>query len=134
MPSVIDAADLGRAVDALEKADRALHLGHQVVEHRPHRQEHGLWVFGLERIALQMLGLGERELQFLGERLGEMIAAERDIALPDAIAVGDDQIGRVGAQRDDDDRRRRILRVVLIEGRQIVQLIEDDYSCKAPAA
>ncbi len=73
-----------------------------------------------------MLGLGERELQLLRQGFREMIAAERNVSLPDAVAIGDHQIGRVGAQRDDDDRRRRILRVVLFDRRQVLQLIEHD--------
>ena len=68
----------------LKIADRALDFGQQVVEHRPHGLEHRLGVFGLRGVALQMLGLGEGELQFLGQRLGEVAAAQRNAALPDA--------------------------------------------------
>ena len=126
MPKRNDAADLGAAIDAGEKADRALDLRQQVVEHRPHRLEHGLGIFGLRGVLFQVLGLGERELQLLGERLGEMVAAERHAALPDAIAVGDHQVGRVGAQREHDDRLGRIVGVILIGRRQVLHLVEDD--------
>ena len=71
-------AHLGVAVDAGEEADRALDFGHQVAEHRPHRLEHGLGVLGRRGVALQVLGLGERELQLLGQRLGEVVAADRE--------------------------------------------------------
>ena len=55
----------------------------------------------LRGVPLQVLGLGEGELQLLGERPGEVVAADRDVPLPDAKAVGHDQVGRFGAQRED---------------------------------
>ena len=120
-----DAADLGAAIDAGEIADRPLDFGHQIVEHRPHRLEHGLGILGLRGVLFEMLGLGEGELQLLGQRLGEVVAAQRNAPLPDAIAVGDHQVGRVGAQREDDHRLGRIVRIVFVRRRQVLQLVED---------
>ena len=61
-----------------EVADRALQLGQQIVEHRPHGLEHGLRIGGRRGVALQVLGLGEGELHLLGQRLGEMVAAQAE--------------------------------------------------------
>ena len=120
-----DAADLGRPVDVREVADRALQFGQQIVEHRPHRLEHGLGVLGGGGVALQVLGLGEGELQLLGQGLGEVAAAQRHAPLPDAVAVGDHQVGGVGAQRDDHHRLGRVLRIVFLGRRQVAQLVEE---------
>ena len=51
-----------------------------------------------------MLGLGEGELQVLGQGAGEVVAAQRDRPLPDDLAaVGDDQVRVVGADVEGDD-------------------------------
>ena len=67
--------------------------------------------------------LDEGQLQFLAQGPREMIAADGNIPLPDSVSVGDDQVGRVGAQRDNDRRRWRIGRVVGLRA-QIVEAIE----------
>ena len=57
-----------------------------------------------------MLGLGEGELHFLRKSAGEVVAADRDGALPDdASAVGDDEVGRIGADLECDDARLGIV-------------------------
>ncbi len=51
-----------------------------------------------------MFGLGERQLQVLGEGAREVVAAQRNRPLPDdAVAVGDDQVGVVRADVERDD-------------------------------
>ena len=72
-----------------------------------------------------MLGLGEGELQLLGQGLGEVAAAQRNAPLPHAVAVGDHQIRRVGAQRDDHHRLGRVLGIVFVGRRQLAQLVEE---------
>ena len=96
----------------------------QIAEHRPHGLKHGLGIGGRRGVAFQVLGLGEGELQLLGQRLGEVAAAQRNAPLPHAIAVADHQVGGVGAQRDDHHRLGRILGIVLIGRRQFAQLVE----------
>ena len=55
-------------------------------------------VRALGGVPLEVFGLGEGELQFLGQRAGEVVAAERDRPLPDDLAaVGDDEVRGVGA-------------------------------------
>ena len=58
--------DRGRLLDAGKIADRTLHFLQQIVEHRPHGLEYGLGVLGGGGVALEVLGLGEGELEFLG--------------------------------------------------------------------
>ena len=108
-------AELGIAVVAREEADRTLNFRHQIAEHRPHRLEHRLGVLGLHRVPLEMLRLGERELEFLGQRFGEVVAADRNAALPDAEAVGDHQIRCVGAEREHHLRRRRVVPLIVLQ-------------------
>ena len=86
------AAKLGLAIHILEKANRSLHLGDQVIEHRSHRLEHSARVFRLSRVALQMLRLGEGQFQFLRQLLGEVVAADRNTSLPNSKPVSDDQV------------------------------------------
>ena len=119
-----DPPDLRRPIEIRKVADRALQLGQQVVEHGLHGLEHGLGVRGRRGVALQMLGLGERELQLLGQRFGEVAAAERNRPLPNAKTVADDQVRRVGPYRDDDNRLGGILGVVIFSRRKFAQLIE----------
>ena len=118
-----DAADLGLAVDPLKKADRSLHLGQQIVEDRAHRLEHGLRVLGLPRVSLQVFGLGERELQVLGQLFGEVVSAQRDAPLPHAVTIGDDQVGRVGAHGQHDQRFGWIVRIEFLRVRAIAEQV-----------
>lgn len=99
-----------------EVSQRRLHFRHQIAVHRPHRLEQRLRVVRSDRlrVALEMLGLAERGFERLGNRLGKVIAAQGDAALPDAIAVRQHNIGSVGADRHDHFPRRRI---VGIDGR-----------------
>ena len=108
-------ADLGRAVDARVEPDRAVDLAGEVVEHAPHRREDRPRVGGLGRVALEVLGLGEGELQLLGQGPGEVVAADRHVPLPDPGAVGDDQVGVVGADVEQDDRVLRAAPLELVE-------------------
>ncbi len=114
-------ADRGRAVGAREVVERSLQFRGKLVEHRPHHLEHGLRVFGPHGVALQMLGLGKRELHPLHERLGEAAAADRDAALPDPHPVGDDEVRGIDAHGDEHDRGGRLLG---IDRRRIGQLVE----------
>jgi len=58
----------------------------------------------IDGVSLQMLGLREGELHVFDERLREIAAAERNGALPDDfVAVGDDEVGIVGADIEGDD-------------------------------
>ena len=99
--------DLRVAVRVGEVAQRALHLADEVVEHRLERRQDLLQLRRrLGGVALEVLGLGEGELQVLGQGPGEVVAAERDRPLPDdPLAVGDDQVGAVGADVEGDDAR-----------------------------
>ena len=120
------AADLGFAVDTLEITDRSLNLRDHVVEDRPHRLEDRLRVFGLPRIAFQMLGLGERQFQFLGQLLGKVIAAQGNAALPHAESVGDHEVRRVGSHRQNHHRFGRIIRIEHIGIRAVLQHVVSD--------
>ena len=68
-----------------------------------------------------MLGLGEGELELLGERSREMVTADRHIALPDTGAVGDDQIRVVGPDVEHDDRIFRARALELIEADEVIK-------------
>ena len=116
--------ELGVAVDVGEETQRALQLGQQIVEHRPHGLENRLGVLGRGGVALEVLRLGEGQLQLLGQGLGEVVAAQRHAPLPHAIAVGHHQVGGVGPQRHHHHRLGRILGVIFLDRRQIVQLVE----------
>ncbi len=98
-----DAAYFRIPVDAAEVADRPLKLRQQVAEHGPHGLEHGLRILGGCGVPLQVFRLGKRELQLFRERFGEVVSANRHATLPYAVTVGHNQIGRVGAQRDDNE-------------------------------
>ena len=49
---------------------------------------------------MRLFGLDEIELELLGERLGERVAAHGNVAQPDGFAVGDDQVGIFGTDVD----------------------------------
>ncbi len=115
------ATNLGLPVDTLEIAHGPLHFCHQVVEHGLHRLEHELRILRLTRIALQVLRLGKRQLEFLGQLLREVVTAERHAPLPDSETVRDHEVRRVGPHRQDDQRRGRILRVILCIGNRVAQ-------------
>ena len=108
------AANLGTAVDAGKEADRSLDFGHVVVEHRTQRLEHGARIRRLGGVALQVFGLGERQLHFLGEGAGEVIATHRHVADPDLATVGHHQRRVVAAHVDHD----RVIFGVLTGGAQ----------------
>ena len=72
-----------------------------------------------------MLGLGKRQPQLLGQRLGKVTAAQGHAPLPHAVAVGNHQVRGVGSQRQHHDRLGRIVRIELIRRRQILHLVED---------
>jgi len=91
------------AVGVGEVAQRALHLADEVVEDRLEGGQDLLEVGRLDGVALEVLGLGEGELEVLGQRPGEVVAAQRDRPLPDDLpAVGDDEVRAVGADVQDD--------------------------------
>ena len=73
-----------------------------------------------------MLGLGESELQLFGQRPGEVVSAQRDAPLPNAVPVGHHQVGGVGAHAKNDVRGGWILGIVFVGGGQIVELIEGE--------
>ncbi len=95
-----DAAKLRLAIHVLEKANRPLHFRDQVVKDRPHRLEHSPWILGFACVALEMLRLGEGQLEFLGQLFGEVVAANRNASLPNAKTVGDDQVARFSSHRE----------------------------------
>ncbi len=86
--------------------------------------EQRLGIVRLGRVPLEVFRFGESLLQVLAQRLGEVAAANRHAALPNPEAVGDDQVGRVRAHRQHQRRRRRAVGIVLVVGRQILQLVE----------
>ena len=95
---------VGVAVRVGEVAQRALHLADEIVEHRLERGQNLLQVGRLGGVALEVLGLGEGQLEVLGQGAGEVVAAQRNGPLPDdLLAVGDDQVGVVGADVQGDD-------------------------------
>ncbi len=116
--------DLGRPVDAREIRDRPLHLAQQVAEHLAHGLEDGFGVLGGLGVALEVLGLGEGEFQFLDQGLGEMASADRDAPLPHAEAVGDHQIAGIGAHREHHGGRGRGIGIELFRRGQVAQLVE----------
>ena len=101
------------AVDAREIADRPLNLRDVLVEHRPQCLEDRPRILGLRRVALEMFGLGERQLHLLGQRPREVVASKRNIANPDLRAVGDQQRRVVGSHVEHD-------RVLVVVGRLLV--------------
>ena len=119
-----DLADPRRPIRAGEVVERPLEFRGKLVEHRLHRIEHVLGVVRPGRIALQLLRLGEGQLQALNEGLGEVVAADRHAPLPDPQAVGDDEVGGVDAHRHEHHRRRRLEG---IDRRRVGHLIEDQH-------
>ena len=83
------------------ETDRALNLGNQIREDRPHRLENLPRVFARRRVALQILGLGEVQLERLHQRIGEIVSANGDRAQPDGFVIADDQVGVLGAKVND---------------------------------
>ena len=122
--------ELRMAVNTRVVTNGSLNFGQQIVEDRSHRLEELLGIFRLGRMALQVLGLREGKLQFLGQRLGKVVATQRDATLPNAEAVGDNQVGRIGTEREDNRRGRRIVRHVFLDRRKIIHLIEEKVVVK----
>jgi len=120
-----DATDFCRPIDVAEISQRALNFRKQVVEHRSHGLKYGLGVLRLCGVALQMLGLGEGELQLLGQCLGEVTTAQWDAPLPNAIAVAHHKVRRVRAQRQQHHRFGRILGIVFLGWRKVGKQVED---------
>ncbi len=116
VPEHDNAADFGFAVDSLKVTDRPLHFGDQVVEDRPHRLEDHLGIFRLPRVSFQVFGLGESQLQFFGQLFGKVVTAQRHTALPDSEPVGDYQVRRVGAHREDDQGGRWVVGIIINRG------------------
>ena len=98
-----DATNRRRLVETLEVTNAALDLCHEIVEHRTHRLEDLLRVFCFARIALEVLGLTERQLQLFRQLFGEVVTTQRNATLPDSITVCHDEVGRVRSHRQDDD-------------------------------
>src|SRR5208337_866629 len=73
------------------------------------------------RVPLQMLGLGEGQLQLLRQGAGEVVASDRYVPLPDPRAVGDDQVRVVGADVEHDDRVFRTAALKLVEADVVVK-------------
>ena len=122
--------DLGLAVLATEKPDRSLDFGYQVVEHRPHRLEDQFRICRLARVPLEMLGLGEGQLQVLGQLPCEVVAAEWHASLPNAEAVGDDQVGGIRPDRQQHGRRRRGIGTEVILGDPLVHAVISQHVVK----
>ena len=80
---------------------RHIHLADELGQHRSQGPEDLGQVRGLGGVPLQVLGLGERELQLFGESFRKVISANRNTTLPNAVAIGDDQVCRISAERDD---------------------------------
>jgi hypothetical protein len=68
-----------------------------------------------------VLGLGEGELQLFRQGPREVIAADRHVPLPDPVAIGDDEVGIVGADVEQDDRVLRAAPLDLVEADEVVQ-------------
>ena len=113
--------DLRLSVDAGVEPDRAVHLAGEVVEHPTHGREDRSRVGGFRGVPLQVLGLGEGELQFLREGSGEVVAADRHVPLPDSGAVGDDEVGVVRADVEQDDRVLASRTFQLVEGDEVIE-------------
>ena len=94
--------DLRFAIDAREVPDRPLDLGHVLIEDWTQSLEDCPGILGLGRIALQVLGLREGQLHFLGQGPREMVSSQRDIANPDLGAIGDQQRRVVSAHVEHD--------------------------------
>src|SRR5262249_14780827 len=79
-----------------EVPERPLNLAAELLQHRPQGFEDVGQLRRLGRVPLQVLGLGEGELELLCQGPSEVVAADRDRPLPDdPPAVGDDQVGPV---------------------------------------
>ena len=92
-----NAANFRIAIDTREKPDRSLNLGDVIIEDRPQRLEHRLGIGRFRGIALQVLGLGKRQLHFLRQCPREMIPSQRHVAVPDFLSVRNQQRRIVGA-------------------------------------
>ena len=92
------------------EADRPLNLADQVGEDRPHRLEDLPGVLAGRGVALQLLGLGEVQLEALTSvsvKLFPPIGIDR---IQIVFALGDDQVGVLGAEVDDHRRAVRAAR------------------------
>ena len=128
--------DLGAAVGVAEVGQRPLKLVDKVGVDGLQGGQDGLQVGAiladaLGGVALDVLGLGEGELELLGQCAGEMVAADVHRPLHDGLAaVGDHQCGfvRPNIQRCDAAAggAGTIVILGLAGGRVLLQLVEDE--------
>ena len=65
----------------------------------------------MTRVAFEMFGFREGQLQFLGQLLREVVTAQRDAALPHPESIRHHQVCRIRSHGEDDDRLGRIIGV-----------------------
>ena len=97
-------AQLHAAVLRLIELQRLLHVADEVAEDRPHGGHDLLRVLAGRALLLQRVRLAVRELELRGDRLGEVVASEREGAHPAARTVGDDEVGGRCADVEEDKR------------------------------
>ena len=99
-----DLLDARVAVDRGVEADRPLDLRDEVGEHRPHRLEDLPGVLAGGGVALEVLGLLEAELELLTSASVKLLPPIGIERIQTVLAVGDDQVGVLGAEVDDHRR------------------------------
>ena len=107
-----DAFDARIAMHRAVETDGALDFRNEIGEDRPHGLEDLPLVFAGGGVAFEFFGLGEIELETLGEGFGEIIPADGDGAEPYGFTIGDDEVGVFGTAVD--DHRRAIVQSLVI--------------------
>ena len=132
-----DAVDVIGAGRAAEEVEGLLDLEQHVLGDGAEDGPRVLEVDAVDRRALlELLGAVVREVQFLLERLGVGVAANRDVAREQRLLAGDDvDVGRAGAGVDERDDRAGldvVVGLVAVLQREGVD-VDDDAACGRPA-
>ena len=104
-----------------------MNLGDHVVKDRSHRLKYQLRIVSLHRVLLDVLGLGKRQLQVLGQLPREVIASDRNTPLPYPKSIGDQQIARVGPNAQNNRIRRRTVWIELGGGHRLGKPLVGDH-------
>ena len=97
----VDAANLGVAVQVVVILNRTFDFGLHFGKDGAHGDDDRAHVGALRRVPLDMLGIRKGEFERLGQRFGEGVSADRNVAQPDRRAVGDHHLRGVGPHIQD---------------------------------